>query len=147
MTIQEIQTYLETNKEQDDVKTYLQGLKSVTVEDVNNYVSTDDGMKWLSKHNDSFFNKGLETWKQNNLKTIIDEAISKANPKETPEQKQIRELTERLNKKEADEKRQTLLNKSYVLAVEKKLPKDILEHFLGDDEQTTISRISIFKTY
>lgn len=77
---------------------------------------------------------------------MIDEAVTKANPQETQEQKKIRELEERLNQKEKAETRQALLNKSLVIADEKKLPKDLLEYFLGENEETTTKNIEKLET-
>lgn len=141
MNLQEIKTYLETNKDNEDVKNYLAELSKVTVEGVDSFINTEDGKKWIGKHNDSFFTKGLESWKKNNLDKLISDAVAKANPQETPEQKQIRELTERLNKKESDEKRQVVKNHALTHANTKKLPIEILDFFLGEDEDTTTQNL------
>lgn len=146
MELKDIKAFLETNRENEEVKTYLEELSKVTQEGVKQFVETEDGKKWLSKHNDSFFSKGLESWKTNNLQKLIDDAVAKANPAETPEQKQIRELTDRLNQKEAAEKKQMLLNKGILHADTKKLPKDLVEFLLGEDEQSTIANIDKLET-
>lgn len=151
MELKDIKAFLETNKEQEDVKAYLSELSKVTVEGVEQFIESDEGKRWLQPKLDKNFTKGLETWKNGNLQKIIDEAVAKANPEETPEQKQIRELTERLNQKEAQEKRQVLLNKGLLVADEKKLPKDLVEFLIGEDERTTIANLekleSIFDPY
>jgi len=134
MDINEIKTFFETNKDNEDVKNYLSELSKVTVEGVEKFISTEEGKKWLSKQNDSFFSKGLETWKKNNLEKLINDEVAKRNT-ETPEQKQIRELTERLNKKEAEEKRQMLINKGLLKMDEKKLPKELIEFFVSNDTE------------
>ncbi|SHK42172.1 DUF4355 domain-containing protein [Desulforamulus aeronauticus] len=141
MDLQEIKAYFQTNKDNEDIKNYLSELSKVTTEGVDQFVATEEGKKWLGKHNDSFFTRGLESWKKNNLEKLIFDEVAKANPQETPEQKKIRELEERLNQKEAQEKRQSLLNKSLLIADQKKLPKDILEFFLGDSEESTIKNL------
>lgn len=151
MDLKDIKAYLETNKDNEEVKTYLGELSKVTQEGVNAFVESEDGKKWLQPKLDKNFTKGLDTWKAGNLQKFIDDAVSKANPSETPEQKQIRELTDRLNQKEAAEKRQVLLNKGILHADAKKLPKDLIEFLLGDDEQSTIANIdkldAIFNPY
>lgn len=139
MEFNDVKAYLETNANNEDVKNYIGGL--VTTDRVSAFLETENGKKFLQPVLDKYHDKGLKTWQEKNLQKLIDEGISKANPQETPEQKQIRELTERLNAKEAGEKRQALLNKSLVLADEKKLPKEILEHFLGSDEESTIKNL------
>jgi len=145
MELKDIKAYFETNKDTEEIKTYLAELSKVTNEGVEQFISSEDGKKWLGKHNDSFFTKGLESWKKNNLEKLISDEVSKRNPQETPEQKKIRELEERLNQKESEEKRQTLLNKSLLIADQKKLPKEILEHFLGDSEESTIKNLELLE--
>lgn len=139
MDLNEVKQFIEENKDNEEVKNYIGGL--ITPDRVEGYLNNDDGKKLLQPKLDSFFTKGLESWKGNNLQKLIDDAIAKSNPSETPEQKQIRELTERLNRKEGDEKRQVLLNKALLKADEKKLPKDVLEFFLGDDEESTVKNL------
>jgi len=146
MELKDVKAFLETNKDNEEVKNYLSELSKVTSEGVENYILTEEGKKWLGRHQDSFFTKGLETWKKNNLKKIVDEEIKKRNPDETEEQKKIRELEERLNQKEAAEKRQILLNKSLQIASEKKLPAEILDYFLGEDEESTMKNIEKLET-
>lgn len=142
MDFNEVKTWMETNKDQEDVKNYLSELSRVTAEGVEGFINTEDGKKWIGKQNDSFFTKGLESWKNNNLEKIIEEEISKRNPAETPEQKKIRELEQRLNQKEADEKRQILKNQALTLATSKKLPVNIIDFFLGDSEDSTTQNLT-----
>lgn len=138
MELKDVKEYLEQQKENQEVKAYLQDLSKIDVARMQTEIESNQDIKsWLDSEKDKHFNKGLDTWKNNNLQKLIDDAISKANPAETPEQKQIRELTERLNKKEAEEKRQILMNKALLKADEKKLPKEIVSYFLGDDEEQT----------
>lgn len=134
MELKDVQEFIEQNKENEEVQGFIEGLSKVDVQRIQKLADEDKDIKsWLDSVKDKHSSKSLETWKTNNLQKLIDDA----NPAETAEQKMIRELTERLNKKEADEKRQTLLNKSLMFADEKKLPKDILEYFLGEDEDAT----------
>lgn len=141
MDLAEVKAYLETNKDQEDVKSYLAALSKVTIEGAKSFIEKEEGKKWLGSLNDSFFSKGLESWKENNLQTLIDDAVKKANPAETEQQKEIRLLKERLDQKESAEKRQGLINKALLVADEKKLPKDLVEFFLGDDEENTTKNL------
>lgn len=136
MTIEEIKAFFETNKNSDDVKNYLAELSKVTSEGVETFVTTEEGKKWLGKKNDAFFTKGLETWKTNNLDKLVSEGINKAS-NETPEQKRIRELEEKIAQQEKEQKAKDLLNQGLLVADEKKLPKDIVKFFVGEDEETT----------
>jgi len=141
MELQDIIAFFETNKGSEEVKAYLSGLSKITVEAAEQFANTEDGKRWINPKLDKNFTKGLDTWKTGNLQKLIDDAVSKANPTETPEQKQIRELTDRLNQKESAEKRQQLLNKGLSHADTKKLPRDLVEYFIGEDEKTTLANI------
>lgn len=149
MELSEIKAWIETNISNEEVSNYIGGF--VTVDRVNKFLETDEGRKLIQPTLDKYHTKGLESWKNNNLQKLIDEAVAKANPKETPEQKQIRELTERLNKKEAEEKKQILMNKGLLKADEKKLPKELVSFFLGEDEDSTFQNLdtlaNVFNTY
>ena len=140
MNLEEVKSFFNSEDgKKEDVISYIQGF--ITPDRVNKFMETEDGKKLIQPKLDQFFTKGLDTWKTNNLQKLIDDALAKANPQETPEQKQIRELTERLNKKEADEKKQTLINKAILKSDEKKLPKELVEYFLGQDEDSTYKNL------
>lgn len=139
MELKDVQEFIEQNKDNDDVKNYIGGF--ITPDRINGFLDSEDGKKLIQPKIDSNFTKGLETWKNNNLQKLIDEAVTKANPAETKEQKQIRELTERLNQKEVEEKKQMLLNKGLLKADEMKLPKEVVSYFLGEDEESTNSNL------
>lgn len=136
----EVKTYFETNKDGEDVKGFLNGFTNLDVfkEKVNN----DPNFKsFMDSEKDKHSSKSLETWKTNNLKKLIDDAVTKANPQETPEQKQIRELTERINKSEKENVHETLRNKALKIATDKKLPSELVDYFIGADEESTIKNL------
>lgn len=132
----EVKTYFETNKDSEDVKGFLGGFNNIDV--FKEKVNTDPTFKsFLDSEKDKHSSKALETWKTNNLQKLIDEAVTKANPQETPEQKQIRELTERLNKQEVESKRKDLTNKALKELTDKKIPTDLASFIVGNDEEST----------
>lgn len=92
----------------------------------------------------------LQTWKENNLQTLIDEAVKASNPSETPEQKEIRELKERIEKSEKDAARSALKAKALEHATKEGLPSAFatkhIERFLGDDETITTSTLNELKS-
>ena len=150
MDFNEVKSFIETNMDNEEIKNYIGGL-TLTPDRVNSFLDTEEGKKVIQPKIDGHFSKGLESWKKNNLEKLIGEEVAKRNPAETPEQKQIRELTERLNKKELEEKRQILMNKGLLKADEKKLPKDLVSYFLGEDENSTFTNLdkleSIFNSH
>ena len=144
MTLEELKAFLNSEEGKgEEIQAYLQGLYPLTVEGVQKFINENkDARSFFDSEKDKHSTKSLETWKTNNLTKLINEAVAKANPQETPEQKQIRELTERLNKKEADEKRQVIKNFALTHANSKKLPVEILDYFLGDSEDTTTANLT-----
>ena len=136
----EIKTYFDTNKDSEDVKNFLNGFTNVDV--FKEKINTDPNFKsFMDSEKDKHSAKALETWKTNNLQKLIDEGISKANPQETPEQKRIRELEDRLNKQETESKRKELINLALKTTQEKKLPTELVDYFIGDSEETTIKNL------
>lgn len=140
MDLNEVKSFIEQNSQNEEVQNYIGGL--MTPDRVNSYLDTEEGKKILQPKLDSYFSKGLETFKTKTMPGLIEEEVAKRNPQETEEQKQIRELTERLNKKEADEKRQVTKNHALTYANGKKLPVDIIDFFLGDDEEITTTNLT-----
>jgi hypothetical protein len=145
MTFEEVKKYMEENKGSDEVKAYLQGL--ATVEGMQNFFTqNEDGKKWLDSEKDKHLNKGLDTWKVNNLQKELDKKILELYPEETEEKKQLRELNAKIEKMESEKQREVLKNKALTLAAEKKLPiNKVIDLVLGNDEESTISNISRFE--
>ncbi|MGD6831428.1 DUF4355 domain-containing protein [Sutcliffiella halmapala] len=145
MDLQAVKKFLEEQKENEDVKSYLQELSKVTVDGVNTFLETEEGKKFLQPTLDRYHTKSLESWKNNNLQKLIDDGVSKLNPSETPEQKRIRELEEKIEKAESERTRETLKNKALSTLSEKKLPTFLLEHLIGQDEDSTTQSLTKFE--
>lgn len=145
MTIEEVKKYMEENKDNEELKAYLQGL--VSVEGVQEYLTeNEDGRKWLDSEKDKHLAKGLSTWQENNLQKEIEKEIQKRFPDETAEQKQLRELNAKIEKMESEKQREVLKNKALTIAAEKKLPiNKVIDLVLGEDEESTVSNIGKFE--
>lgn len=103
---------------------------------------------FLDSIKDKHFEKALETWKSNNLQTIINDEVLKATgKKKTPEQLKIEELEKRMLESEAKAKKAERIAKYKDVLAEKKIPMEMIEYFLTDDEETTMTRIDNFKTF
>lgn len=145
MTIEELKKYVEENKDNEELRAYLQGL--VTVAGVQKYLTeNEDGRKWLDSEKDKHLAKGLSTWQENNLQKEIEKEIQKRFPDETAEQKQLRELNAKIEKMESEKQREVLKNKALTIAAEKKLPiNKVIDLVLGEDEESTVSNIGKFE--
>lgn len=144
MELKDVQAWLETNKDKEEVKNYMQGLSKITLDGIENFASTDEGKKWLSKHNDSFFSKSLETWKKNNLDEEVAKLYKQKHPDADPKDTALKELQAKIEKMEQEGKRKELTNKALKVATEKKLPVDIIDYFIGDSEENTTQNLDKF---
>lgn len=145
MTIEELKKYVVENKDNEELKSYLQGL--VTVEGVQKYLTeSEEGKRWIDSEKDKHLAKGLDTWKTNNLQKEIDKKILELYPEETPEKKQLRELNVKIEKMESEKQREVLKNKALTIAAEKKLPiNKVIDLLIAEDEESTVSNIGKFE--
>lgn len=139
MDLNEIKAYLDTNKDNEEVKSYINGF--TTVDRVESYLNTEEGRKALQPKLDLYHGKGLETWKANNLDKIYQERFAKENPGVTPEQLKYQELENKFNLAEKGRLKETLTNKAFKLAQEKKLPVELIDYLIGDDETGTVNNV------
>jgi DNA repair exonuclease SbcCD ATPase subunit len=145
MKLEDIKKFLSENKDQDDVKAYLGELSAVSTDKVKGFLDTKEGKQLLQPRLDTYFNQGLNTWKSNNLEALIEEEVKKRNPDKTPEQKKIEELEKKIQDAENARVRGELVNKAFKVADEKSLPKDVIDFFIGEDEDKTLENLSKFE--
>lgn len=150
MELKEVKEFLDKEKENEEVKTFLQELKKISTEEVNQFLETDEGKKLLTPRLHSHFDKTLVTWKENNLdkefETKLADEIAIRYPEETEEQKRIKALEK--SKEETDNKllRSELKNMAITFLNEAKLPQDLVETLIGADAGKTGEVLEKFKT-
>lgn len=149
LTFEQVQTYLEANKDNAEVQAYYK-TNVLTADAVKTFLDTSEGKKVLQPKLDTHFTKGLETWKTNNLDALVDEEVKKRNPDETPEQKRIRELEEKLHKQEKESKlsklKETALKHATKQGLDSSFASKYIERFLGDDETATTTLLDELKS-
>lgn len=142
MTIEEI---LESLQDNEALKNDL--LANLVNDDVvNNYLDSDAGKKILQPRMDRNFNKGLDSWKQNNLEKIINEEMTKRFPNETPEQKQIRELKQQMEQIKQEAVREKLTAQATEIASKSGLPAALVKYFVGSTEEETRCNLELFES-
>lgn len=134
MNMEEIKAFLAANAESDEVKAFLAEITpKVTPELVTAYLGTEEGEKLIKTHpaTDARVTQGIKTAIEKEREKISAEVARlvaaeklKLNPQETPEQKQLRELTEQFNEEKAARARETLQRQLIEKAAELKV--DIL---------------------
>ncbi|WP_312729359.1 DUF4355 domain-containing protein [Enterococcus sp.] len=146
MTFNESKSALEGFKDTQDYKDYIAGL--ITDDSVKTFLDTDAGKKLIQPIVDKNFNKGLETWKSNNLSALVDAEVAKRNPGKDPKDIEIEKMQQQIAELQAADTKKALTIKAQSIAAEKKLPSDLVSYFIGSDEDTTTSNIDTFsKTF
>lgn len=144
VNLEVIKTYLETNKESEDVKGFLSGYQT------EKELSIDSVKKFLNenKEGQSFFdstkNQHLETWRKNNLDVLIQEEMKKRGLVESETEKQIRELKEEIEKERKANLTANLKIKAKDIAKDKGIPSEFADYLLGGDEEETVKNVEKF---
>jgi len=109
MNLEEIKAWLAEHKEDDGVINFLKELSpapELTPEAFKDYLDTQDGQRLIQPHVDRTVDKAIKTYRENHfaaeVKKEVAAEILKINPTETPEQRQIRELRETVEKSEKE---------------------------------------------
>ncbi|MEO4300632.1 hypothetical protein AB2R07_11470 [Staphylococcus aureus] len=85
MNIEEVKSFFEEHKDDKEVKDYLKGLKTVSVDDVKGFLDTEEGKRFIQPELDRYHSKGLESWKEKNLEDLIEQEVRKRNPEQSEE--------------------------------------------------------------
>lgn len=96
---------------------------------------------------DSKISKGIESFKNNGMQKLIEaEVLKRTNPVETPEQKAIKELQEKLDLMQKEKSKAEMTSKFKNILAQKDIPVELTEFLLGDDEETTNANITVFES-
>ncbi|HIB8860374.1 TPA: DUF4355 domain-containing protein [Staphylococcus aureus] len=145
MNIEEVKSFFEEHKDDKEVKDYLKGLKTVSVDDVKGFLDTEEGKRFIQPELDRYHSKGLESWKEKNLEDLIEQEVRKRNPEQSEEQKRISALEQELEKRDAEVKREKLRSNALGKAQELNLPTSLVDRFLGDSDEDTEQNLKALK--
>ncbi|HEH9286400.1 TPA: DUF4355 domain-containing protein [Staphylococcus aureus] len=145
MNIEEVKSFFEEHKDDKEVKDYLNGLKTVSVDDVKGFLDTEEGKRFIQPELDRYHSKGLESWKEKNLEDLIEQEVRKRNPEQSEEQKRISALEQELEKRDAEAKREKLRSNALGKAQELNLPTSLVDRFLGDSNEDTEQNLKALK--
>lgn len=109
----------------------------MTDDSVRTYLTTENGKKVLQPIVDSNFTKGLETWKTNNLNKIVDAKVKELYPEKDEKDIELSQLKQEFEAMKNAAQREKMVNYAIKYAAEKNLPTDIIDYFVGADEETT----------
>ena len=147
MDINEIQSYLTSNAEVPEVKTYMNSFKvQPTLEVFKGLTNTNADFKsFMDSEKDKHSTKGLETWKTNNLDKIYQERFIKENPSADPKDTQLAQLKAEFESMKNATAKEKLTNKTLKQFQDLKLPNELVDFIVSDDE-TTQKNIEMLKT-
>ncbi|MCB8252282.1 DUF4355 domain-containing protein [Staphylococcus aureus] len=145
MNIEEVKSFFEEHKDDKEVKDYLNGLKTVSVDDVKGFLDTEEGKRFIQPELDRYHSKRLESWKEKNLEDLIEQEVRKRNPEQSEEQKRISALEQELEKRDAEAKREKLRSNALGKAQELNLPTSLVDRFLGDSDEDTEQNLKALK--
>ena len=149
MNIQEIRAFLETNKDQPEVQSFVGELSAVSAEKVQGFLQTEEGKKVLQPELDRYHAKGLESWKKNNLDKLVADKVKELNPDKTPEQLELEQLRREIEQDKQERLKLELTNKAISVASEKglKLDNKILDRLIADDEENTLANLEALDAF
>ncbi|MDN3956192.1 DUF4355 domain-containing protein [Sporolactobacillus laevolacticus] len=141
--LNEVQQFITDNQDNDEVKEYVSGLNPINVDKLQTFINeNEDGKKFIDSLKDKHFSKSLETWKSNNLNKLVDEEVNKRFPKADPKDVELQSIKAQLDQLKAEKAHETLLNKATKIANEKHLPLNLIDYFVGSDQDSTNNNLS-----
>lgn len=98
------------------------------------------------KHSSKAIATALENFKAKDMQKLIDaEVLKRTGDNETPEQKQIRELQQQFEALQKEKTHAEMVSKYKDVLNEKKIPSQLVDFLLADDEDITNANIDIFE--
>lgn len=132
MNFEELKVFLESESgKTPEVAAYLQKLQPINVSAVQSFCETAQGKSWLDSIKDKHLQKGLDTWKTNNLSQLLADEIKKRYPDKDPNDIELESLKNEIGKMQTEKQRESLINQAMRLAGEKELPLNLVSFLLG----------------
>ena len=146
MNLEQLKAFLESAEgKTDEVLRYLGSLFPTTLKQVQQFAETPEGKSWLDSLKDKHLQKGLETWKQNNLEGLIDTEIKKRFPEKDPKDIEVERLRSEITAMQGKQARETLTQAAMKRAGDKGLPLELAGFFVGADEAATEANLQAFE--
>ncbi|NFS29012.1 DUF4355 domain-containing protein [Clostridium botulinum] len=154
MDIKEIQEFLNTNKENEEVKDLIKSFQTpITREVVETWCQNGDGRSWLDRNCDIYSSKAVNTarekaiakFKEEELPNILEtELKKKSNDGLTEDQIALKEMQKQIEEMKAEKIKAENVAKYTKVLGEKKLPTELVDYILADDEEIINKNIDFF---
>jgi len=148
--VKEIQTYIDQNKDNAEVKGFLGKLKTPTVDDFKTAAETNEDVKKIIQSiADQRVTGAIKTYEEKSLPEKIkaaEEALRKTlAPEETADQKKLRELEDKIKVSEGKVNQAALRTLTLTKLSAEGLTADLADLVMGADEASTTERITKVK--
>ncbi len=146
MNLEEIKSYINENKEVEEVRAYLQQLNPLSVDVIKGYLENDaEGKGYIETIKEQHLSKGLEDWKGNHLEKLIDEEVRRRFPEKDEKEIEVEKLKTEVLKMQQEKQREVLINKAIKIAGEKHLPVNLVDFFIAENEEATVKNLSVLE--
>lgn len=148
MNLESVKQFIEENKDNEEVSEYLSGFKvdkDPSLEAFKSKAETDEEFKsFLDSIKDKHSSKALETWKANNLDSLIDNEIKTRFPEKDERDLAVQDLERKIQTMEKEKNHERLMNVALKKSTELGLPTDLVDLLVSADEETTLANIERF---
>lgn len=143
MDINEIKTYIESNKDSDDVKEFIGGFQQPADEKaiIDKYRASVDFKKEQLTEGDRRVTQAIDKFQKETMPKHIEAEIKKRFPDETPEQKALREMKAELDTIRTEKRREEIKNKALQALASKKLDASLTEFITADDDDQLSAKV------
>lgn len=150
MNKKELLELVKNLQETDDIDSIIQSTElfrnAINIDAFKTRLSADPIFKnFMDSEKNSYHLKNLESWKEKNLESLINDELIKRDPNKTPEQLEIEKLRKQVEDMKLKAYREELKNKAITIATEKELPVELIDHFLGENEEITLANLDKFQ--
>lgn len=147
MDFQEVKAFLESDEgKKEEIMSYVQGLNPITLDKVKAFMQSDkDGKSWLDSEKDKHLNKGIETFKSNQLPKLVQEEYRKKHPEKDEKDLALENLKAEIEQMKQEKERESRMNYALKLATEQKISVDMTDLLVGSDDDTTKANFEKFK--
>jgi len=147
MSFEEIISALNEHKDSEEYNNFVNGL--MDGDRVTAFLATDKGKEYAEKvlnpERDSQISKGIESWKKNHLSEEVEKEYKRLHPDIDPKDSEIAKLRAQVEEMQIANTRKDLTNKAMSFFNEKKLPPELVDFFVGKDEETTTANLKKFE--
>jgi len=139
MEWEDVKKFLDEHKDDEEFKTLISEIapeKPITVDAVSEFLKTAEGQALVQPEYDRRVTAGIKTYRENAFEKEVKEQVAKEilrlNPQETPEQKQMRELRDDLEREKKAREKDNLKRQIVEEAAKRGLSTFWIDDFPGE---------------